>query len=153
MDVTRPKIVNLMCSCWCRRHSLTEAVVCVCTWVTMYVSVRSVVCMLHWSTWQVQNPVGWRCCVLHLAEHLQHIWGVTNPSLTARTFQRASVPVNNTSSGFLTSELMCVWHTDTHRWNVPSHTSVWLEGGSYLLRKKKSVQESARCVSVSLWRL
>lgn len=98
--------------------------VCVCVWVTMYVSVCSVVCMLHYTTWQVQSPVGWHCCILHLAEHIQHIRGVTNPFLAARTFQRVSVPVNNTSSGFHTSELMCVWHTDTHTWNSATNRSV-----------------------------
>lgn len=69
-------------------------------------------CMSHYTAWQVQSPVGWRCWILHLAEHIQHIRGVTNPFLTARTFQGVSVPVNNTSSGFHTSELMCVLHTD-----------------------------------------
>lgn len=86
----------------------------------MYVSVCSAVCMLDYTTWQVQSPVGWRCCILHLAEHIRHIRGVTNPFLTARTFQRVFVTVNNTSSGFHTSERMCVWHTDTHtqmRWS------------------------------------
>lgn len=64
------------------------------------------------TTWLGQSPSGWRCCILHLAEHIQHIRGVTNPFLAARTFQRVSVPVNNTSSGFHTSEQMCVWHTE-----------------------------------------
>lgn len=77
--------------------------------------VCSAICMLHYTTWQAQSPVGWHCCILHLAEHIQHIRGVTNPFLTARTFQRVSVPANNTSSGFHTSELMCVWHTEAHR--------------------------------------
>lgn len=105
----------------------------------MYVSVCSAVCMLHCTTWQVQSPVGCNCCILHLAEHIQHIRGVTNPFLTARTFQRVSVPVNNTSSGFHTSELMCVWHTDTHRWDVAS------EG-----RDGECVVESACCVCVCM---
>lgn len=108
-------------------ESLTEALFsCVCMWVTMYVSVCSAVCILHYTTWQAQSPVGWHYCILHLAEHIQHIRGVTNPFLTARTFQRVCVPVNNTSLGFHTSELMCVWHTDTHRLNVASRRSVWL---------------------------
>lgn len=58
------------------------------------------------------SPSGRHCCISHLAEHIRHIRGVTNPFLVARTFQRASVPVNITSSGFHTSEQMCVWHTD-----------------------------------------
>lgn len=83
-----------------------------CMWATTYVGVCSPVCMLHYITWQVQSPVGWQCCILHLAEHIPQIRGVTNPFLAARTFQRVSVPVNNTSPGFHTSELMCIWHTD-----------------------------------------
>lgn len=116
----------------------------------MYAGVCSAVCMLHYTTWQVQSPVGWHCCILHLAEHIQHIRGVTNPFLTARTFQRVSVPVNNTSSGFHTSELMCVWHTDTHRWNVASHRKcVTLTGEN----GEDCVDKSALCVCrrVSVW--
>lgn len=59
----------------------------------------------------MQSPVGWHCCILHSVEHIQQIRGVTNPFLTARTFQRVSVPVNNTSSGFHTSELMRLAHS------------------------------------------
>lgn len=118
---SKEEITNLFTICtW----TLFSACACVCEWQCICQCVFSV-CMLHYTTWQVQSPVGWHCCILHLAEHIQHIRGVTNPFLTARTFQRVSVPVNNTSSGFHTSELMCVWHTDTHRWNVASHRSAW----------------------------
>lgn len=68
------------------------------------------------------KPCRTACCISHLAEHILHIRGVTNPFLVARTFQGTCVPVNITSSGFHTSEQMCVWHTDK-AW---PHAEAWM---------------------------
>lgn len=62
--------------------------------------------------WWAQYPERRAYCISHSAEHLQHIRGVTNPFMLARTFQRTSVTVNITSSGFHTSEQMCVSHSN-----------------------------------------
>lgn len=85
-------------------HGDVRMYVCVC--------VCAAVCMFPYSAWRMQGPAGRLCCILHLAEHIQHIRGVTNPFLAATAFQRVSVPVNSTSPGFHTSQQMCVWHAD-----------------------------------------
>lgn len=131
--------MKTMCSVlwWCHRNSPADAQrrammgVCVC----------SAASMLHHSTWQLQGPVGRHCRVLHLAEHLQHIRGATNPSPTARTFQRAPAPANNTSSGFSTPRS---WHADTFGWNVASPTSARLGGKRFVC-----VSVWGACVSVA----
>lgn len=79
--------------------------------------------------------------ILHLAEHIQHIRGVTNPFLTARTFQRDSVPVNNTSPGFHTSELMCVWHTQIKRSLARQRAT----------RRKRPGRLDRKCARLSVW--
>lgn len=78
--------------------------------------------------WWAQHPERRAYCISHLAEHIQHIRGVTNPFILARTFQRTSVPVNITSSGFHTSEQMCVWHTNRAWPHANARVCVWLCG-------------------------
>lgn len=74
--------------------------------------VRSAVCMFPL---QLPNggPAGQLCVVSSARPNIYSTSEVQQiHSWLPGTFQRVSVPVNSTSPGFHTSQLMCVWHAD-----------------------------------------